>query len=287
VNKIPDDKYSEILQVPPLPAVAQRLIYEAGREDINIHELATIIQLDPGLTTRIIGLANSAYFGYRDKIYTIVDAIIRVLGLNLVKNLALGIALNKPFNSKKCQHFHIDHYWYQSIETASLCAGLAPYIGRSKEQIHSVYLAGLIHNLGRLILAHSFPQQMDKILSSCSNMDEDVIINMESIEIGINEYQAITSLVKSWELPEDIICMIEYQSDPAYRGDHWKEATLIRYCSNVSNLMYHNPEVIFENEDLIEDINIKELKKERILKEISKLCMQDKKNRTMAQSLAE
>ena len=83
----------DLEHLPPLTPVATRLLAVTSDPDLAINELAAIIEQDPPLTARILGLANSAFFGQVNPIFKVEHAIIRVLGLNMVRSLALSIAL--------------------------------------------------------------------------------------------------------------------------------------------------------------------------------------------------
>jgi len=135
-------------QLPPLSAVATRLLEEATREDADLHRLARLIEQDPGLAARIIGIANSAYFQRHNDVCTVADAIIRVLGLNLVRSLAIGIALSQPFDASRCPEFDVGRYWYQAMTTATLASRLAPHLRVEHSQLECLFLAGLLQTLG-------------------------------------------------------------------------------------------------------------------------------------------
>ncbi|MEE8303272.1 MAG: HDOD domain-containing protein, partial [Candidatus Tectomicrobia bacterium] len=93
------------LKTPPsLPAIAQQLLKSLSQEDIDIPDLADDIEKCPGLTARILGLANSAYFGCRRTLYTVSDATV-VIGLNMVRSVGLAMVLSDPLNTKSCPAF--------------------------------------------------------------------------------------------------------------------------------------------------------------------------------------
>ena len=81
----------------------------------------------PPLAARIVGLSGSAYFGSAASVRSVSDAIIRVLGLRLVKNLALGILLSGTFDAGRCKHFSTDLYWGSALLTAGLSRCLAQH----------------------------------------------------------------------------------------------------------------------------------------------------------------
>ena len=100
----------------------------------SLEDLALVINQDPGLSARILGLANSAYFGQTNPILTVEDAIIRVLGLNMVKSLAVSIAVSGVFDSSACRSFDLHEYWSHSLSIAMLASDHGPS-GRSRRWI--------------------------------------------------------------------------------------------------------------------------------------------------------
>ena len=107
-------------QIPPLSATAARLLEIATDPDLEVAQLAEVIEQDPPLTARILGLANSAFFGQANPVLTVEEAIIRVLGLNMVRSLALSLALAGSFNTAACPAFRLDRYWLQALASAAL-----------------------------------------------------------------------------------------------------------------------------------------------------------------------
>ena len=83
----------EVESIPPLPATASTLLVMAADPDVEMEALALVIERDPPLSARLLGVANSAFYSPPRPVMTIKDAIIRALGMNMVRNLALGMAL--------------------------------------------------------------------------------------------------------------------------------------------------------------------------------------------------
>jgi HD-like signal output (HDOD) protein len=199
-------KLQKLQYLPPLSATASRLLGMLGDESFTLQQLADAINQDPGLSARILGLANSAYFGQKKPILTIEDAIIRVLGLNMVKSLAFSIAVSGTFESNGCRSFDLQEYWIHSLSIAMLSRQICLVIDSEiQPDADGVYLAGLLYELGMLALAHEFPQEYDKVLLMSKQQPDKSRLELEAEVIGINHRQAGILLGHRWHLPEIVV----------------------------------------------------------------------------------
>ena len=150
--------------LPPLTAAATRLIDVASDPELEIKELAKIIEQDPPLTARILGLANSAFFGQKTPILSVEHAIVRVLGLDMVRSLSLSMALAGSFDTSQCKNFEIGDYWLHALVTSTLAAAVGRKVSdRENRPIDSLYLGGLLHSIGILVLVHVRPVEMSRV----------------------------------------------------------------------------------------------------------------------------
>ena len=225
-------KIRDIPNLPAIPLAAQQILAALEQDAISMGELAKIIDTDPSLTTRIIGVANSAYFGSKQPIYTVQDAVIRVLGTNNVFSIALSVVLAGPFKANKCPGFHLELYWAQAIKTAILAQKIAPHMITSVASVaEKSYLCGLLHNIGLLVLAHTYPDKVGQVVSIEGMEPERDIAEIEERLIGIDRRRAGAILAKKWRIPEEVVSVIEHQHDLNYRGTHWQLCHLIGLCA--------------------------------------------------------
>ena len=228
------EQIRETQDLPPLPVIAEKILLEISKEYADIAQLSSVIEQDPGLLARIIGIANSAYFGCSDKIYTVSDAIIKVLGLNMVKSLALGIVLSNPFRSVQCPEFQMEEYWSNVMHVANLARQLTPYIGLKGVDLNDhVYLCGLLHNMGLLALVHSFPSQMSSVFHKADFNDPKGYCQFQRDAVGMTYIDAGTVLAQRWHLPSEVIAVIEHHLDADYRGKHWELSALVGLSANL------------------------------------------------------
>lgn len=252
----------KISNLPPFPSLATELLDVLNDEDADIDSIASVIEKDPALTSRLIGLANSAFFSYERKIYSIQDAMICVLGLDLVKSLSLTICLSGVFDYKKCPSFNPIHYWVGSFLTTDLAMRLLPYINTDEHcgiEKDRLYLAGLLHNFGLLILVERFPKIMNEVFTEADAQLDLELIQTENKFIDYNHQDAGVWLATKWGLPEQLITVIAQYNDQSYRGPYWEDSKLIGLSSRIVKSWLNEKEVNIEAElKCIEALNLSE-----------------------------
>jgi HD-like signal output (HDOD) protein len=200
----------KLQHLPPLSATATRLLGLLSQEDLALNQLAEVINQDPGLTARLLGLANSAYFGQQNPVLNVEDAIIRVLGLNMVKSLAFSIALSGSFDISDCRQFDLKRYWRDAL-TLAMLARLLCVKGDTGDSLDpdAVYLAGLLKNIGVLVLVHLFPAQYSQVIQKQLQLGGNGdVLELEKEQIGLNHREAGAWLANRWHLPELIVSVI-------------------------------------------------------------------------------
>lgn len=140
----------QIESVIELPAVASELVGLANDPDVDIQDIAGILEYDPGLTANMLKLANSAHYGGRGTIASVRDAVIR-LGLRKLSELALAIAIS-PNAQKPVRGYHLaaGQLWAHSLSVSIGTAHLAKALGVRRPAYAST--AGLLHDIGKVVL---------------------------------------------------------------------------------------------------------------------------------------
>jgi HD-like signal output (HDOD) protein len=189
--------------LPPLPATAASLLPLVIDPDVDVNQLAAVIERDPPLSARLIGIANSAYYSPRQSVTTVKSAIVSVLGLNVVRNVTFGIALAGGLKVDARADFDINAYWIMALGTADLSSALAraarPPVTPSADEL---YLSGLLHNLGQLLLAYRCPNETATVAQRLRAEPAMAREDLEREIIGIDTWAAGARLARCWHLPE-------------------------------------------------------------------------------------
>lgn len=215
-------------QIPPLSTTATRLLEIATDPELDVNQLAGVIEQDPPLTARILGLANSAFFGQANPVVTVEEAIIRVLGLNMVRSLALSMALAGSFETGACPAFRLDDYWLKALATAALARELALAVKDEQAPPDLVYLCGLLHNLGEILLVHLRPDDMQRVFTQHEKQPDSDLITLQESVIGTNERVAGEWLTMRWHLPTPVVQVIGQLGMVELSGEYASLVSLVR-----------------------------------------------------------
>lgn len=221
-------RLEETLDLPPLPEIARKIIELRVDPNADTKALANTVELDPGMSAQVLSWARSPYYGTRGEIKTVEEAVIRVLGFDLVINLALGLALGRSLSVPKEGPHGYTPFWQQAIVTASLCAELVRKIPTDQRPSQGLsYLCGLLHNFGFLILGQVFPPQFSLINR---HIEANPHINRFFIEhylLGMSREQCAAALMNQWQMPAELVVAMRQLHNPEYSEDHATYANLL------------------------------------------------------------
>ncbi|UTF58803.1 aminoacyl-tRNA deacylase and HDOD domain-containing protein [Gilvimarinus sp. DA14] len=227
-------RLEETLELPPLSDTAQRIIKLRVDPDADISDLAQIVSTDPSLAAQVVSWAASPYYSAPGKIKSIHDAIVRVLGFDMVLNLALGLALGKTISLPKDGPDGELQYWQQAVYMAATIEGLVAAIPREQRPSFGMaYLTGLLHNFGALVMAEVFPPYYSQY---CRLSEANPHASPQAIErhlIGITRDQIASTLMELWNMPEEVVVGLREQSNPFYQGEHAAYAKLVYVASGL------------------------------------------------------
>ncbi len=232
-------RLEETLELPPLSDTAQRIIKLRVNPNADISDLAQIVETDPSLAAQVVSWAASPYYSAPGKIKSIHDAIVRVLGFDMVLNLALGLSLGKALSIPKAGPHGALPYWQQAVYMAATIEGLVTAIPRDhRPSFGMAYLCGLLHNFGYLILAEIFPPYYQNY---CELADANPHVNHQAIErhlLGVTREQLAATLMSLWSMPDEVVIGLRYQNNLDYQGEHAVYAKLIFVAQRL--LQHHN-----------------------------------------------
>ncbi len=212
-------RIEDTLELPPLPDTAQRIIHLRVNPNALMGDLVDIVEADPVLAAQVVSWASSSFYAAAGQVRSVHDAISRVLGFELVMDLAMGLALGRVLALPHDRPHGYVGYWEQAIwqaQSAGLLTSLMPRNGRPAFGL--AYLSGLLHNFGYLVLAHVFPPHFQLV---CRSREVNSHIDSSAIEqhlLGITGEQIAALLLDSWGMPEEVVHAIRYQKTPPYEG---------------------------------------------------------------------
>ena len=192
-----DDVVKHIRDLPSLPAVVIELLSVMDRDDIDTHALAARIALDQSLTAKTLRLANSSFYGVQFKVTNIAQAV-SVLGFRSIRTLVTACAVTNSFPASACAGLNFQAFWRHSVATG-VCAQLLAR--RLKVNPDVAFTAGLLHDIGALVLATRFPSQYAQMLAYRAEHDCS-IIEAEQAVFGLDHALVGSTLAAWWKFPQ-------------------------------------------------------------------------------------
>ena len=203
-----DEILTGVMDVIPLPKAYLRLRELIADPDSSLADITQVISNDPGLTSRILRIVNSAYFALASKVDTIGRAV-QVLGLNQVHDLALATAAVGSLAKIPCQGLDIHDYWRRSIYAAVVSKIVARRMGlRTGERL---FVAGLLHGIGELVLAFKEPVLFQELKAAAIRRQVPLCV-VQHEHLGF-DYAAISGeLLRQWQLPDELVMPVRHHA---------------------------------------------------------------------------
>jgi HD-like signal output (HDOD) protein/signal transduction histidine kinase len=201
----------DIRKLPSLPHVLLHLIQVCHKPDTTIEELSDIVLKDAALTAKVVAIISSPTYARHG---TIGDfrQILAELGLETIKNITTSAAVNQLFSRHSGEtDDYLASYWCSSYRCACLAKALAQVTGYPEEE--EAYIAGLLHDIGQLMLQKKSGGEYARLLSQTEATDNRA--TMEAGLFGITTAESGAALIKNWDLPSFMSDAVLYQEEPA------------------------------------------------------------------------
>ncbi len=236
-----DDKLQRLnfKHVPVLPPGAPYLLKALTDESLSFIELAEVIERYPTIAARLISLANSAWSSPVSEIKSTETACSR-LGFDVVRSASIALAVSAPFDTSRCPDFDTRFFWTTSLLAADGVAWLAKARKSGDIEPPSARAAGLIHNLGLLLLADQLPVEVDQAIKLISK-DGNMRLGEALLYIlGFDHCDAGRLLGISWQLPGFLVDALDYRLDNEHPEDTTEIAILIDITVSMLRALQHN-----------------------------------------------
>jgi len=206
--------------LPAMPAMIEGLLKIRVNPNADAFMLASLLEQDPSLSAQVIAWASAPYYGFRGNLTSVAEAIIKVLGFDLVMNLVLGLALTHTKPTPKEGPLGLLRHWEEALYTASLIECLIREMPLSKRPARGLaYLCGLLHNFGYLLLGWLFPPQYELLSKSISANPELPRMLIEHSILGVGHEELGAWLMHAWNMPSAICASVRWHHNLHYQGE--------------------------------------------------------------------
>lgn len=222
-----------INNLPTLPIVIEKLRQAIHNPNSDAQKIATIIEDDPAIMARILKVVNSAFYASNQQITSVQHAVARI-GMSALNNIALSTAVFSSFRGESSPLFDKNEFWRHSISTG--IAATVVYNRASKNIKHRfskdlLHLAGLLHDIGKVILAQYFNDEF--MIALQASKDSNIpLFEAERQTIGANHCVIGTWLADRWRLDPSIQQTIQFHHQPDQAEEQHKELVQLIHIAN-------------------------------------------------------
>lgn len=217
-----------VLKLPSLPNIVLELFRALDDEDVDVNLLSQKISHDQALATKVLGLANSSFYGMQSKVCSIAYAV-SVLGFGSIRALVTAAAVAQIFSGKDSEELTHAQLWKHAIATALAARALAKGMGGNEDQ---AFIAGLLHNIGRQVLIDYDPLRYREVLSWSSAHDVELSI-AEAAVLGLDHKVVGRAALARWKFPPSIVETLNSDLSDLH-GKHSKSAAIIAVADAIA-----------------------------------------------------
>jgi putative nucleotidyltransferase with HDIG domain len=222
-----EEALKTVTDVPTLPTTVLQVLQLLEFSDCSVTDLAKVIMRDPPMAAKVLKIANSSFYGFRQSIGTINQAI-TVLGFSTLKNALLSMSVFDLF-SDVSKGVDLPGLWTHSIGTATAAKIIAQKLRHPN--VEKTYTAGLLHDLGKVIIAKYLPGRALQAI----DLSRAQKIKLEAAELrilGATHADVGAWLLHHWKLPSTVVDAVRLHHQPTRSQDNF-ELTAIVYLANI------------------------------------------------------
>jgi len=205
-----DKLLADSKEIPPLPEIYIRVSELLEADHTTAQEIGDALQTDPSLTTKMLKMLNSAFYGLSSEVTSVPQAV-TLLGRQQLKNMLMGSVLSGLFSDMSSDSFSMHDFWQHSIKTAIIARHLALQSANVIDH-DAFFTAGLLHDIGRLVIADKMPDSIADIELLMNDAEIDIVLAENNI-LGFTHMDVSKAIMTRWKLPSMLIqCAIKHHN---------------------------------------------------------------------------
>ncbi|MBD3166698.1 HDOD domain-containing protein [bacterium] len=235
--------------LPTLPVIVQRVMAMAQDVNVSFRELKQVIIADPPLAAKILKVANSAYYARRVKATSIDQALVTV-GLQQVISICASMGVIGSLDEWEQKVLDRERLWRHSLATGFLAKGLELRRGGGQNKGPDIFLCGLLHNIGWIVIDYLFHDRIHEILRTAETTDEWKIEHEVDI-LGIDHAELGSMFLEKWGLPNEICEIVGNHHQPEAAETYQLESALIQTSAHLSPFRFRMEPILKEASELL------------------------------------
>ena len=217
--------------LPAQPGTYQKVRGELQKKgEASTDRVAKLILQDPAMTAEILRIANAAFFGQRQRVDTVQRAIV-VLGLDLTAHLILFFSVYQTMQPK-LPEFGYEAFWAHSLGVGLAASHLQARNARDSRFVERAMVGGLLHDLGKLVLACFLPERYAPVLAAAHEWKKS-LVSVETEQLGVSHVELGGYLAEQWRLPPSVVAAIRWHHDPASSGQYQPFVELVQLADEM------------------------------------------------------
>ena len=198
--------------LPSFPLLYQQIIREIESPDSSLQAIARTVAQDPGITAKLLQVANSAAIGLPERVNDPVTAV-QQLGLTTVRALVLSAQVYSSFQGRRLKHFSADALWSHLMKCGSLARAIMLRENAGPAEADDAFTAGMLHDMGKLMLANSLPDEFEKALA-LADAEQIPLADAEREIFGATHAGLAAFLFGLWGLPAAMVEAVAFHHEP-------------------------------------------------------------------------
>lgn len=211
-----------ITKTPATRGIYYKVLEEVNDPKASLEKVARLVETDPVLTGRILQVVNSAALGLRQRVVNAHDAVM-MLGGNQVKDIILIVEVFSMGATVRMAGFSPEKLWKHSLSVGGTAVKIMRTFSSSKTEIDAAFTSGILHDIGKLLLAMNIPEAYQKVLEDCEFGNSDSLLKAEGRLLGTTHAEVGAVVLESWKLPASIYRAVGYHHSPEKVGEEGLE----------------------------------------------------------------
>ncbi len=228
----PAELVGGVVRLVSLPEVCIRVNEMLDDPRASAADFGKVIGQDTGLTARLLKIVNSSFYGFPSRIETVSRAV-TVIGLRELRGLVLAASAVETFSRIPTEVLNMVRFWRHSVYTGVVAQALA----EKASVLHSerLFVAGLLHDIGKLIIGHRLPEQAAAIQAQVqAALEPD--FEVERARLGFDHAEVGGELIRAWQMPASLGEAVRYHHDPLAAQDYPLEAALVHIANGMTGM---------------------------------------------------
>ena len=218
------------LRLTTLPDVYLKVKAVLDDPSAGVPDMVQAIEHDPGITARLLRIANSAFFGFAAKVETVSRAV-SLLGTQQIHDLVLATSLASVFKSGPNRVINMDVFWHRSMfraVAAKLLAGHCNVLDAER-----LFVAGLLSDIGHLVMYQAIAEEAEEARRESLQAERPLQV-VERERLGFDYAEVGSELLRAWNLPASLVTIVRHHIEPAQADDFTLETAIVHIAAHIA-----------------------------------------------------